>query len=138
MNPSCDYWKAFIGLKCMNKLIYIAAYEVILKMFFQSKTMSWILTSFGYFFQMPCVCIFLRLKSLPFLMGLWHLLLQISLPTRATRLYSYRASSLWNIWSLERCSNSDQLLQSKYCLTTHKSRAIRKRKVKTTILSRAQ
>lgn len=54
----------------MNKLIYIAAYEVILKMFFQSKTMSWILTSFGYFFQMPCVCIFLRLKSLPFFNGI--------------------------------------------------------------------
>lgn len=31
--------------------------------------MSWILNSFGYFFQMPYICIFLRQKSLPFLSG---------------------------------------------------------------------
>lgn len=37
---------------------------------FSTKKMSWILTSFVYFFQMPCVCIFLRLKSLPFLSGI--------------------------------------------------------------------
>ena len=29
--------EVFIGLKCMSKLIYVAAYEVILKIVFQSK-----------------------------------------------------------------------------------------------------
>lgn len=52
----------------MPKLIYVATYEIILKVYLQSK-MNWILNSFGYFFQMPYVCIFLRLKSLPFLSG---------------------------------------------------------------------
>lgn len=53
----------------MTKLTYVATYEVIMKVYLQSK-MNQILNSFGYFFQMPYVCIFLRLKSLPFLSGI--------------------------------------------------------------------
>lgn len=68
--PSKDFEcvGGFLVLKCMAKLIYVATYEVIVKVYLQSK-INQILNSFAYFFQTPYVCIFLRLKSLPFLSG---------------------------------------------------------------------